>query len=158
MGDEVKLPDRVELEGGAVGLNLVHPDLMPSRTPHGFGKKMRRTIVRVAKLVNLEATKELKELTIVQVPIEPGHNNHGSLNDHAAPLRHYLSKGVFEFPHEYDPEQFNFLYCAVSNCWSPAAWPITERCQDHEQAWQNGWIKYATKNPFAERGPGETTI
>lgn len=119
---------------------IVHPDLAPQKRVDTGSKKQRRTTVRMAKLVNPYASEERGRPIITQVPIEPSHNNHGSY-DAGGPLRHYLNKG-FVFPHDYDPEKFPFLYCAVKDCWEKAVGD--ERCPEHEDMWQKGLIRYAT--------------
>lgn len=120
---------------------IVHPALRPKGQPSSGSAKQRRTTVRMAKMVNPFASKEQGKTIVTQVPIEPSFNNHGSY-DSTMPLMHYIQKG-FVFPHDWDPETYDFLYCAVKDCWDKAVGQ-SERCAEHEQMWKDGYIRYAT--------------
>jgi hypothetical protein len=131
---------------------LVHPALRPKRPNKEVSKKQRRTTVRTIKLVNPHN----EEPALVQVPIEPSFNNRGSLKDPTTPIRHYLDKG-FVFPHEYDPEKWPDIFCAVKDCWDPAMVNTdhengSERCLEHELMYRQGIIRY----PTAAREPSLT--
>jgi len=125
--------------------HLVHPALRPRHKPKRVDKKTRRTIVRVAKLIN--DSDESRPASLIQIPIEPSHNNAGTLGDPTIPLRHYLEKG-YQFPHEFDVEKYPGIYCAVVNCWDWAMVTTdpdngTERCPEHEVMYRTGEIRYA---------------
>lgn len=123
---------------------MTHPAMRPRQRPKRVDEKQRRTTVRVAKLIN--ATNE--PASLIQAPIEPGHNNAGVLSDPTQPLRFYLNKG-FMFPHEYDIEKYPGIYCAVKDCWEWAEYGDenpegSERCSAHEEMYKAGIIRYAT--------------
>lgn len=134
---------------------LSHPSLRPPKKREKR-QKQRRTIVRTIKLVN--ATGEIPRL--IECPIEPGHNNRGTLKDPTIPIRHYLDKG-FILPHEFDgvvladlgegpkPIDLQVIFCAVSGCWKKATATDdsedgTERCSEHNVMFDRGEIRYAT--------------
>lgn len=145
---------------------LVHPSLRPRKRPGKTSNKQRRTSVRVAKLVKLSPTTTDGNTVIrpqlIQVPIEPTFNNGGS-RDLNAPLRYYLDKMQFIWPHDYDPSEYDGIgekwtegiYCAVLNCWDWATVTAnpddgTERCVEHEAMWRAGLLKY--QDPAANAG------
>jgi hypothetical protein len=136
---------------GAPAVKLQHPALRPPKKK-AKQNKQRRTIVRTIKLVN--ATDESRP-QLIEVPIEPGHNNRGTLKDPTLPIRHYLEKG-FILPHEFDgvvlgdgkPINLQVIFCAVSGCWTKATVTDdpedgTERCREHNVMYDKGEIRYA---------------
>lgn len=125
---------------------LQHPAFRPRKKRPKISDKTRRTTVRVMKVIN--AVRDGQAPALIQVPIEPSHNNKGTLSDPLIPMRHYLEKG-FEFPHEYDPEKYPGIYCAIKDCWDWATVTNdhengTERCAEHDDMYQRGEIRYAT--------------
>lgn len=127
---------------------LLHPALRRKQAKKRPDAKQRRTIVRTVKLVNAS---DPKRPQLLQLPIEPSHNNRGNVRDPLGPIRHYLDKG-FVFPYEYDGTikgiDLKVIHCAVSNCWDPAEAMTdpnngSERCPDHEKMFQSGEIRYA---------------
>lgn len=136
---------------------LVHPSLRPRRKPESGSRKQRRTVVRCAKLVKVgdvvDGGNTTVKANLVQVPIEPTFNNMGS-RDLNAPLRFYLERKGFQWPHEYDEEKYPGIYCAVLNCWDWATVTHTnngtERCVEHEAMWRAGMLRY--QDPSASAG------
>lgn len=136
--------------GRPAGMKLTHPALRAPKARKS-GVKTRRTVVRTIKLVNPFGAQPI----LVEVPIEPSHNNRGTLGDPTIPARHYLEKG-FVLPHEFSGTikvgskeiDLDQVFCAVSGCWGRATVTDepesgTERCVEHEVAWRAGEIRYA---------------
>lgn len=134
------------------GRNLTHPALRPPKKAPRVDMKQKRTTVRSMKLVN--AT-DPDRPQLIQVPIEPGHNNRGTLKDPTIPIRHYLEKGFIQ-PHEFqgqimvDGEAVDLqrVFCAIKDCWDTATITFdeggTERCGPHDKMFNDGLIRYAT--------------
>lgn len=119
---------------------VVHPALRPRKRAKKVSDKSRRTTVRSLKLIN--ATNPNRSPQLVQLPIEPSHNNAGALSDPTIPIRFYLNKG-FQWPHEFDPEKYPGIYCAILDCWDFTDGD-SERCKEHDAMFEAGLIRYAT--------------
>jgi len=139
-------------------VELKHPSLRPRKKQAKLSDKQRRTMVRVAKLINLADNTSPRGRgivpTLIECPIGPGTNNRGS-KDPNAPLRYYLEVKGFLWPHEYDREKYPGIYCAISRCWDWATIPHdpesgTERCIEHEAMWRAGLLRYL--DPAVQQG------
>lgn len=126
---------------------MIHPALRRKQARKRVDAKSRRTTVRTMKLVNASNPERPQ---LVQVPIEPSHNNRGNLSDPLAPIRYYLDKGFVQ-PYEYEGTigdiDLKRIFCAVSNCWDSAEATSdpegSERCPEHEKMYRSGEIRYA---------------